>query len=168
MNRYQVDTRGLDRDGALVLFGALLRWAVARGDRFEIRIETGVYDDAAQVARLRALGDVTTSAPNGDALSRLLKRKFDTDYIAVRGAPGPAFIEEMTRTGAPGRVIVGDESPVDTVVISDGPRALYVAYDYGTVQVLELSDEEKAEAIRQLAPVGLSAEMLMPVTSKRS
>lgn len=168
MNRYQVDTRGLDRDGVLALYGALLGWAAARGNRFEIRVETRAYDDAAQLDRLRALGHVTTPVATGDALSRLLKQKFDADYIAIQGLPGPSFVEEMTRSGAPARVIVGDACPVDTIVISDGTRPLYVAYDYGTVQILELSDQEKAEAIEQLAHLGLSSEILWPIKSKPS
>jgi len=119
----------------------------------------------AQLGRLRALGEVSRPAPAGDALSRFLKQKFDKDYMTIRGVPGPAFVEEMTHAGAPEQVIVGEESPVETVIISDGTRALYVAYDYGTVQILELSEEEKAEAIRQLADLGHSAEILLPVRS---
>lgn len=163
MTRYQVDTHGLERESALALFRGLLRWAAQRGDRFEIGLETDVYDDAAQLARLRALGEVTTPAAAGDALSRFLKQKFDKHFITIRGVPEPAFVEEMTHAGAPERVIVGEESPVDTVVISAGNRMLYVAYDYGTVQILELSEEERAEVSRLLESLGHSAEILLPI-----
>jgi hypothetical protein len=165
MTRYQVNTAGLESENAVALFRGLLRWAAWRGDRFEIGCETQVYNDAAQLARLRALGEVSKPAPAGDVLSRFLKRKFDENFITIHGVPGPAFVEEMTRVGAPEQVIVGEESPVDTVIISDGTRAFYVAYDYGTVQILELADEEKAEAIRQLESLGHSAEILLPITS---
>lgn len=165
MSYYQIDTRNHSYEESLELFRRVLDWAAQRGDSFEIGVDTAVYDDPVQLTRLKALGEISKPTSAGDALTRFLKQKFDNTFITIRGKSGPHFIEEMTRAAAPEQVITGEQSPVDTIIINDGERALYVAYDYGNAQILDLHENEKAELIRVLQEMGHSGDILLPVKS---
>jgi hypothetical protein len=167
MTRYQVDTRNQEMETSLNIFRALFRWAAERGDRFELLCETGVYDDPQQVERLRALGETTMAMGSGNALERLFARVFDKGCILIRGTPGPNLIPEITNNVAPERAISGDESPVESIVIYRGKQDLYVSYDYGTVQIVNLTDLEKAEVTKQFGGLGLTAERLRQIKEER-
>jgi hypothetical protein len=160
---YQVDTRNLPSETSLAAFRALFRWAAKRGERFEIICQTRVYDDPAQLARLRALGETVTSPPTGKVLTRFLTRAFDKDSILIRGRTGPSLVREITSNVAPERVILGPESPVDSIVIYRADDFVYAAYDYGTVQALALNEPEKLEATKLLAELGFAPDRLRPI-----
>lgn len=160
---YQVDTRDLEPEESIGLFRRLVRWAAGRGDRFEISFQTGVYDDPNQVRRLRGLGQPLPPRRPGDALSRLFARMFDKDSELIGGVPGPAFVEEITGSAAPARVVSGHESPVESIVIFRGESPFYASYDYGTVQTLDLIDEEKQIAGPELESLGLHPARLLTV-----
>ena len=81
-------------------------------------------------------------------------RKHDPRYS------GSALVHEMTSNAAPLRVIVGHESPVESIVIFEGDRPFYATYDYGTVQTLDLSDQDKSAIERNLADLKLTAATL--------
>jgi hypothetical protein len=68
---------------------------------------------------------------------------------------------------APERAISGHECPVESIVIYRGKQDLYVTYDYGTVQIVELAEPEKMEITKQFAGLGLDAERLQPLKQDR-
>lgn|SRR4030042_4464172 len=151
MRRYYVDTNSMELESELTLYRLLLRWAAERGDHFEFGYEPTMYEHANDIERLQALGEV--SRPTTSYRSAVM----------VRGKPSERFVAEMTRSAAPIRAVAGDVSPVDFVMIYIVERALYVSYDYGTVQTMDLTDEE-VESLRQyLAHVGIESAKVVPL-----
>jgi hypothetical protein len=142
----------MEPEPALKLYRGLLRWAAERGDHFEFGYEPSMYDITDDVARFQALGQVAGVSPQSC-----------TNTVVVRGRLSEPFVVEMTRQGAPDRAAAGDESPVDFIVIYSGERALYVSYDYGTVQTMDLTDSE-VESLRQdLAHLGVESWRVVPL-----
>jgi hypothetical protein len=145
--RYLVDEHDLDEPASLSAYRTLLAWAASNGDQFSLMVEPSVYDDSAEASRLMRLGQVSTSERAGS------KR--------IEGMPGQMFVEELTWRRAPVRAISGDTCPVEEVVIFRGGRRFYACYDYGRTQVLDLTDEELADARSILRAASLDAGIIV-------
>lgn len=168
--RYLIDDREADPETALALYRSTLAWAAIRGERFVLRLQTGIYDDPADVTRLCALGQTTaapTVGPPSGLPDRILAKLFPNpeDIVEVRGTPDEAFVRELTRKPAPPRAVSGDVSPVEDVMVLIGDRRLYSLSDYGRDQVLNLTEEELDSLRQTLRQAGLEQERVIPAPS---
>jgi hypothetical protein len=156
MTLYQIACADLAPEHTLLLFRTALTWAAAQGNVFEIGVEPDVYDDPQEVADLMALGQ-SVHAFNDGAASR-----------SIRGVPNEAFVLAMTTRSAPSRARAGDECPVEYVSVESGARHLYISYDYGTVQVLDVNEAELSDLQRALGAAGLPPITFWPIRPPRA
>ena len=158
--RYLIDETNLGPEGSLAVYRLTVGWAAARGDRFVMLLERGVYDDPAELSRYTGLGK---NLPTDDP--RLV------DLIRVEGELSTSVVRELTRTGAPARAISGDVCPALQVTILVCDRTLYGCYDYGRTQMLDITNDELEDAKRTLVSGGLDPGVLTPapryVTDRR-
>ncbi|HEV8580957.1 MAG TPA: hypothetical protein VGX68_17970 [Thermoanaerobaculia bacterium] len=157
----------MNEETALALYRQTLAWASALGDRFLLRLQISAYEDSSDVTRLCALGKATAvpaAVPPKRFPDRILSKLFPnpTDIVEVEGAPGEAFVRELTLKPAPPGAVSGDLSPVEDITVFIGPRRLYSLSDYGRDQVLDLTAEELEMLRRTLSQAGLKQESLIP------
>jgi hypothetical protein len=145
-----IDEAHLDPEVSLKIYQALLAWAAGQGSRFEITLQTSIYDSPDDLRSLRALG-----------AEKLLPARMP-DELQIEGKPGALFVQALTSKQAPPRAIAGDNSPVEDVVIFVGDRRLYGSYDYGRTQLLNLTDEEAVAVKEMLHGLGLAPDVLVP------
>lgn len=150
----------------IAAYRTALAWAAVRGDRFIAGVEPSLYDDPAQLQRILALG--SPEASNSDTpRSTLANKGSATDFVRIEGRPAPGFVDELTSSPAPDRAIAGDLCPVDYLIIEARQRALYVCYDYGTVQILDLHPDEVESLTRALIEAGLDPDCSRPMPGPR-
>jgi hypothetical protein len=162
---YMIDQRNAEPEMCLALYRAAMAWAAPLGGRFVIRIQRGVYEDSSELERLLALGRITqisSEVPPG-LVGRLTAKIFRTgsDVTQIEGTPSRRFTNELTRAAAPAKAVSGDLSPVEDVLVFQGNRALFAAYDYGRDLILDLNDEEVENLRRTLVEEGLEAERVI-------
>jgi hypothetical protein len=153
--RYTIDEQHTTGDVSLAMYRAAVEWAVARSERFEIRLETSVYAVPADLACLRELGE-TTPAPEQYLFGPPVGALF------VKGIPGPALTRELTNKIAPAEDLPGDLSPVQDVSLYAGARRIYASFDYGSTQLFELTNPEFDDLKRFFTERGLDPRYLVP------
>jgi hypothetical protein len=144
-----IDESHLEPEVSLKIYRALLAWAAPRGSRFEISLQSSVYDDPADLQRLTALGSATHSAAPA------------SDELRIEGKPDSAFVHALTSKQAPTGAIAGDNSPVEDVAIFADGRCLYGSYDYGRTQLLTVTGPEAAEVKEILNQLGVGQDVLI-------
>ena len=154
--RYLIDEKGTDTKASLAMYRVALPWAAARGDRTSFVVRADVYDDRAALARLLALatGEGTPMPQAPDELR----------YPAV---PDAAFVAEMLGQGPPDRGASGELSPSTDVEVYAGERRIYGCYDYGRVQMLEVTEEELADLRRAFQAAGIDPGRIIPAPPLR-
>jgi hypothetical protein len=147
MSLYQIDRADFLPATTLAIYRVAVRWAAARGTAFELLIEPAMYDDPQRTEPFRGLGLETTA----------------DDAVRVRGVPDQRFVQALTSARAPPRARAGDESPVEQIIIRAGERDLYVCYDYGTVQIVDVDATELRDLQRAFQDAGLPPVRMFPV-----
>ena|SRR5690349_11191558 len=170
--RYLVDERGGDEATELALYRAVLRWAAAQAGRYVLRIQRHVYDDPTLVRRLSELGEVRLAATqNQSGIAQRFRSwlsKDSLESLEIGGVPNENLIAVLTGHAAPPGAIAGDLSPVEDIFLFKHERELYVLYDYGRTQILDLDPVELAELRQTLRDTGLDPAVIVaappPVT----
>jgi len=158
--RYMIDESNTTSETSLSLYRAAVTWAARRGSRFEMRVERNRYRDLEGLRRLTALGS-TATAPEEQLFGK------STDPVFVTGTAGEDLARELTCVAAPANDLSGDVSPVEAVSIYLGERRTYAAFDYGSTQLLELTDDELQDLRETLKAQGLDPGYLIRAPQPR-
>jgi hypothetical protein len=158
--RYMIDERNTDGESSLSLYRAAVSWAASHGDHFEIRVERGRYQDAADASALINLG---TAVPAEER--QLFGGKLDA--VWVKGPSSETVAQELTRTAAPADDLSGDVSPVDEISIYREGRRIYASFDYGSTQLFDLTEDELESLKTALRDSGLDPAYLIPAPEPR-
>jgi hypothetical protein len=145
--RYMIDDRDAEPETSLSLFRTVITWTAIRSDSFVIALQPKVYDNPDDVTRLCLLGQVVAASG---------------DVVQVKGTPNETFIWELTKSAAPPKAVSGDVCPVEDVKLFIGERLLYALYDYGRVQILDLTFEEFKNLNQTLKETGLDPSSVIP------
>jgi hypothetical protein len=155
MTRYTIDERNTTAETSLNLYRAAVKWAAQRGNRFEMRLERRLYSDMDKLNRLIALGE-TTPAPAEKVFGE------SSWPVFVKGIPGADLARELTNSCAPADDLSGDVSPAEDLSIYWNERRIYAAFDYGSTQLFELTDDELGSLRETFAAEGLNTAYLVP------
>jgi hypothetical protein len=158
--RYMIDERNTTAETSLALYRTAVAWAARSGRRFEMRVERNRYPDPEEARRLTALGE-TTPAPDQQLFGR------PSGAVFVKGVAGEDLARELTQFPAPADDLPGDVSPVEDVSIYLGERRVYAAFDYGSTQLFELTEDELEDLRQTLTDHGLDPAYVVPAPESR-
>ncbi|HVZ40532.1 MAG TPA: hypothetical protein VHI13_14730 [Candidatus Kapabacteria bacterium] len=162
--QYWARLNDLDEEDLLRFYRAVVRWAVPRADRFEIRFVEDRYRDWSLVGLFRSLGShaFQLHEPPPGPVARALFDARPVTVTVVEGRPGADFMAAMTGHVAPPGSI-GSESPVEDLYLFAGRRRLLAVMDNaGYGYMLDLEEEEVADLLCTLDAEGLESARLEP------
>ena len=128
------------------IYQTLVDCAHSRATHFELRIERQMYATADEIQELLNCGQV--QSPDS------------ATGVIVRGQPTEQLCALLKQRLPPAKAIAGDLAPCDRITYYRNDRVLYIVYEYGREQVLDLQPAEVIDLRDLLQSSGLDPRCL--------